>query len=146
MHPVFGRSLGRLIGLSFGTSIQQVAPERFTFLEWLLSPVTVSSPTNVMTDGVTHCISIRKEPLDFILARQKTWVIRAEVTQRRGCIALTEERPGLIVDPSEVVDVVALVPSVQLTRPAREQSFPALGGASRPVVRLHGWASVSTVI
>ena len=119
LEPITGRDLARIVSRSFGASIQPVPVRRSRWVEHRLG----ADPYERPGVRVTHGLPIRKEPLDKILARTKTWEIRGRATHFRGAIALIESKSGTLVGTCEVVDVVGPLRLSELRRNAKRAGF-----------------------
>jgi hypothetical protein len=118
-RPLVGRQLNRVIGRSFGASIQVVSPRGRAALERILPIVNDTAAETSLSRGLL----ILKEPLDKILAGTKTWEVRGKATARRGPIALIESKSGQVVGTCEIVDVVGPLSLPELLRNAKRTGF-----------------------
>jgi len=121
--PIVGVRLARLVGRSFGASIQPVPPDGRAILADLLGHQPNREEQPVAHTGITHGLLILKEPLDKILSGTKTWEIRGKATARRGPIALIESKSGQVVGVCNVVDVVGPLSLAELRRNADRAGF-----------------------
>jgi hypothetical protein len=119
-RPLTGTGLRRLVGRSFGASIQAVGPRGVAHLKRLMPQFGVKPDA---APRLTHGLLILRDPLNKILAGTKTWEIRGKATARRGPIALIESKSGTVVGTCDVVDVVGPLSLRELRQNARRTGF-----------------------
>jgi hypothetical protein len=146
--PIVGEDLSRVVGRSFGASIQAVTPKGQAFLARRLGeaprraaappPLPPASPPSPAPSrsvraralpsplpgaSITRGLVVMKDPLDKILAGTKTWEIRGKSTAIRGPIALIESGSGQVVGTCELVDVVGPLSLAELQKNSRRAGF-----------------------
>lgn len=135
-RPIIDRELTRVVPRSFGASIQIVPASRLGRVAIALKRRGAGHLLKPVRQRITHGLIIMKEPLDLILAGQKTWELRGKATVRRGPVALIESKSGHVVGTCDIVDVVGPVSLAELRRKAAEWG-------SRPTAlyypKTYGW-------
>ncbi len=86
-----------------------------------------------------HGLLIRKEPLDKILARRKTWEIRGSATRMRRLIGLIQSGSGTVVGTCQLTNVIGPLATRDLKANASKLGLRPEAIKSKPYKRTYAW-------